>query len=488
MPDVVVRLPLGSQFALPAGYVRSVLERFGYKNLVAGVYISALFMQIMDGTIINVALPTLADEFNVDATAMDWTVLSFTIALAVMTASAGWFGDRLGLKPAFLIALAGFVVTSLACGLAQSLNQLVIGRAFQGASAGLITPVGSALLFNAFPIEERSVASRKVITVAVIAPALGPIVGGAILEFLSWRWIFFVNLPVGAIAFLLAWKWLRDEDRPPARSFDVSGFVLLAAGLGLSLYGVSRGGERGWTSQPIIVSLVVGIALLAGLVIVELRKRQPLLELRLLMERNFQSCNVLALPVYAGFISLIYLLPLFLQKEAEHSPLSVGLALFPQPLGVLVMSQLVGRFLYKRIGPRRLTLVGAALAFAIGVATARIGVDVDLWTVRALMFARGLAMGLFFVPLQSAVFARTERADMTRATAIYGTTRQIAPALGVAIASTVLANGLGGAGAIDRIGAYQAAMLASALMFAVAAVFALRLRDSDVAATMATSS
>jgi len=458
-----------------------VLERFGYQNLVAAVYISALFMQIMDGTIINVALPTLAEEFNVDATAMDWTVLSFAIAMAVVTASAGWVGDRLGLKRAFLIALGGFVVTSLLCGAAQSLQQLVIGRALQGASAGLITPIGSALLFNAFPIEDRSVASRKVITVAVIAPALGPVVGGAILQFASWRWIFFVNLPIGLIGLALTWMWIRDEEPQDARRLDVSGFVLLACGLGLLLYGVSRGGERGWESTPIWLSLVVGIVLLVALTAVELRKRQPLLDLRQFAERNFRVFNIVSIPVYAGFISLIYLLPLFLQKEAGHDPLAVGLALFPQPLGVLVTSQIVGRLLYKRVGPRRLMIAGAVVAFVVGIATAQIDTDVNLWTIRLLMFVRGLAMGLFFVPIQAGVYARTAKPSMTQATAIYGTTRQVAPAVGVAIVSTVLANGL----ASDRLASYQQAMIASAVMFAVAAVVSLFVRDRDVAATMA---
>jgi len=461
-----------------------VLERFGYKNLVAAVYISAMFMQIMDGTIINVALPTLADEFAVDATDMDWTVLSFTIALAVMTASAGWFGKRLGLKRAFVLALAGFVVTSLMCGLAQSLSQLVIGRALQGAAAGLITPVGSALLFNAFPIEERSIASRKVITVAVIAPALGPIVGGAILELTSWRWIFFVNLPVGALAMLMAWKWIRPEDPDQTHPFDFSGFALLAGGLGLTLYGLSRGGDRGWADGRIVASMLVGVVLLVVLVAVQLRSRSPLLNLRLLVERNFRGYNIVSVPVYAGFMSLIYLLPLFLQQEGGHSPLEVGLALFPQPLGVLITSQIVGRVLYKRIGPKRLMLGGAAIALAVGLATASAEANVNLGTIRLLMFIRGLGMGLFFVPIQSAVYAQIDRRVMGQATAIYGTTRQIAPALGIATVSTVLAAGIG-TEAAERVSGYQQAMLASALMFALAAALTLLVRDTDAAPTMA---
>ncbi len=463
-----------------------MLERFGYKNIVAGVYIGALFMQIMDGTIINVALPTLATEFDVAPTAMDWTVLSFTLALAIMTASAGWIGDRIGLRPAFIWALAGFVVASIICGLAQSLDQLVAARALQGAFAGMITPVGSALLFNAFPIEERSVASRKVITVAVIAPALGPIVGGAILEFTSWRWIFFVNVPIGALALVLAIVGLRKEPPKDAGKFDISGFILSACGLGLLIYGISRGGERGWDSSQIQVSLIAGVVLLVALVFVELRKERPLLALRLTKDRMFSACNLLAIPVYAGFIGLIYLLPLFLQNESGRSPLEVGLAVFPQPLGVLVMSQFTGRFFYKRFGPRRLIFVGCVAALVIGLIVARFDETTGLGVIRLLMFSRGLAMGLIFIPLQAAVYAKMSPVDMGRATAIYSTTRQLAPAIGVAVGTTVLATGLAGSSTLDgRVDGYQSAMFVSALFFAVAALISLWIRDEDAAATMA---
>lgn len=464
-----------------------MLERFAYEKVVAAAYIGALFIQIMDGTIINVALKTLAAEFEVDATAMDWTVLSFGLALGVMTASAGWLGDKIGLKPTFLWALGGFIFASVLCGSSQSLNQLVASRALQGAFAGMITPIGSALLFNAFPIEQRSVASRKVITVAVIAPALGPIVGGLILEYVSWRWIFLINVPIGLLAFALAFFGLRKEEPVDAGRFDIAGFVLAGVGLSSFIYGISRGGQRGWGSPIILVSLLGGVLLLALLVKVELGQTQPLLAFRLAKDRLFSTCNLLAVPVYAGFLGAIYLLPLFLQDEAGKSPLEAGLAVFPQPLGVLIMSQLTGRWFYKRFGPRRLLFTGNVLALLTGLVIATIDAETSLWTVRGLMLARGLAMGLIFIPIQAAVYASIDRREMSRATAIYSTTRQVAPAIGVAVASTVLASRLIGTveGAPERVGGYQLALLVTALFFGLAAVISLWIRDEDAAATMA---
>ena len=458
-----------------------------YKNRVAVVYIAALFLQIMDATIVNVAIPTLAETFDVTSSQMDWTVLAFTTALGVMTASAGWFSDRFGAKRVFLVSLLGFVVTSAMCGAAQNLEQLVLGRALQGAFAGTITPVGSTLLFNAFPISERSIASRKVVTVAVIAPAVGPVAGGAILEVASWRWIFFVNVPVGLIALVLGWRWLREDEDVEVGRFDITGFVLLATGFSLALYGLSRGGEQGWGSAPILVSLVAGVALLGLLVVFERRATDPLLDLSLVRDRIFRTSNIVALPTYAGFLSLIFLLALYLQDEGGRSALQSGLATFPQPLGVLLMTQIAGRFLYKQLGPRRLIMAGALTATAVGLGLAAQQPTADLWIFQLLMFGRGLAMGLVFVPLQAAVFAKMAPAQMSQATALYGTTRQLSPAIGVAIASTVLSAGLANTvvGSTARIGAYQQAMVISAVMFVLALVAATRLRDEDAAATMA---
>ncbi len=463
-----------------------MIERFEYKSIVAIVYTTALFMQVMDSTIVNVALPTLANEFDVEATTLEWTVLSFTVAVAVMTPTAGWFSGRYGLRSTFLGCLAGFVLASTLCGAAQSLDQLIAARAIQGGFAGMMAPVGAALVFGAFPLAERADASRKVITVVVMGPALGPIIGGILLHFTSWRWIFFVNVPVGILAFGLAATLLRPGDPVEDHPFDAQGFVLSAVGLGLFVYALSRGGELGWTSTQILLSLTISLLLLVAFVVVELRQSTPLLALRLFEGRLFATITAAAIPVYAGFLALVYLLPLLLQEEAGFSALRVGLVVASQPVGVLLMTQITGKVLYKRIGPRRLIAVGSIVAFATGVAASRFDAEVSVPVVVTVMLIRGLAMGLVFVPIQSAVYAQIEQRNLAHATAIFSTNRQLAPAIGVAIASSILATGLARdmSSAANRVDSYQRAILVTTALYLIGAALALFVRDSDAAATM----
>lgn len=462
--------------------------RFDYKSLVAAVYIISLFMQIMDATIINVAIPTLADEFMVTRSAVGWTVLSFVLALSVAIPAAGWLGDRYGLKKIFVMAMVGFTAASLLCGLAQSLEQLVAFRAIQGAFSGLVTPVGAALVFKAYPLAERAAASRKIITAIVIAPALGPVAGGAIVENFSWRWIFLVNLPFGALAVVLALRVLIEDRHPSPGPLDVRGLLLSIGGLGLLVFGISQGSHNGWTSPTILISLIASVVLLVTLVVTELHTERPLLALRLFRVRMFRAMNLLSLPIYAGFISLIFLLPLFLDA-AGYSPQTIGLSILPQPIGVMLANQIAGRSLYERVGPRLLIAVGCFGGLITGVAFARLGLDTGLNEVRVLMFARGFAMGLIFLSIQTGVYAQIEPKEMSRATPLFSTVRQFAPALGVAIAATVLTSviGLDGGGestdpvVLER--GYQRAMLASALMYGAALVLVPLVHDGDAAAT-----
>lgn len=466
-----------------------MLESLEYKNKVAAVFMTAVFMQLMDTTIINVALPTLADEFQVDATAMDWTVLAFTLALAVMTPAAGWFGDRFGLRETFLVCLAGFVTASVLCGAAQSLDQLIIARTIKGAFSGMILPVGAALLLGSFPLPERSDAARKVITVVVVAPALGPIVGGLILEVTSWRWIFLSNVPIGLVALVLAFRWLEPGvgDKTDAGPFDIIGFALSTAGLAMLVYSLARGGELGWGSSHILTTFGLSVVALAALIPFELRSTHPLLSLRLLSSRLFGMINLLAIPVYGAFMALVYLLPLFLQKEAGLTPLQVGVAIASQPIGVLAMTQVTGKYLYKQIGPRRLILVGSAVGLLTGLAAWRFDTSTTVWMVAMVMFVRGAGMGLIFVPVQTAVYAEIRPSELGRATALFTTIRQLAPAIGVAVAASVLSAGFARDpdDVATRVDSYQQAILLTSLLFVLGGLLALFIKDEDAASTMA---
>jgi len=205
------------------------------------VYILGIFMTIIDGTMVNVALPTLADEFDVASTDIEWVAVGYLLALAAVIPAAGWVGDRFGSKRVFVSALAIFVVMSLMCGAAQTLTQLIAFRVLQGLGGGMLLPIGSAMLFRAFPLEERAKAAVGVLSVAVVAPAIGPMLGGILVDQVSWRWIFFINGPIGVVAIMLAIAWLREERQPDPGRFDLAGFVLSASGVSLVLYALSIG-------------------------------------------------------------------------------------------------------------------------------------------------------------------------------------------------------------------------------------------------------
>src|SRR5438477_9425114 len=239
------------------------MERIPYKWIVASIFVCGLFMDIMDTTIVNVALPTLAHEFNATTASVEWVVLGYLLSLAVWIPASGWIGDRFGTKKVFLFALAMFTLASVLCGQAHSLGELVAFRVLQGVGGGMLVPVGTAMLFRAFPPIERAKASTVLIMPTVLAPALGPVLGGWLVTDVSWRWIFYVNLPVGVFAFAIGFLFLREEREGRAGRFDLPGFVLSGGGFALVLYALSRGPEAGWRSPQIVLTGIIGVAMFA---------------------------------------------------------------------------------------------------------------------------------------------------------------------------------------------------------------------------------
>jgi EmrB/QacA subfamily drug resistance transporter len=468
------------------------VSRIPYKWIVAIVFVCGAFMDVLDITIVNVAIPTLQREFDASTAQIEWVVLGYLLSLAVWIPASGWMGDRFGTKRVFLFALAMFTGASMLCGLANSLGELVAFRVLQGVGGGMLLPVGTAMLFRAFPPIERAKAASMVIVPTVLAPALGPVVGGWLVTDVSWRWIFFLNLPIGVAAFMFGLFALREHREETAGPFDLPGFVLSGSSLALILFALSEGPQKGWGAPVVIATGVCGVIAFAALVIVETHIPHPMLMLKLFKERMFRNANIVFGLTFGSFVGVLFLLPLFLQELRGLSALQSGLTTFPQAVGMIIASQVVSR-LYHGVGPRRLIFWGMVAMAVCTIPLLFVDLATNLWWIRAIMLGRGMCMAFSFVPLQTATFANISPADTGRASAIFSTQRQVAAALGVALITTVLierTNTLN-AGVTNPVALAQGSLSAFHLAFGVAAAVilcaafsSLMIRDSDAAATM----
>ena len=443
----------------------------------------------MDTTIVNVALPTLGHQFHVGPASVDIVVIAYLVSLAVFIPASGWIGDRFGAKRTLLGAILIFTVASVLCGLSTSLDQLVAFRILQGVGGGMLTPVGMAMLYRTFPPAERVHLASILMVPTAMAPALGPVLGGLLVTDLSWRWVFFVNLPIGAAAFVFGVACVREQREAHPGRFDLPGFVLAGVGFASLMYGLSEGPSKGWTSIGILGPIAVGAALIAGLLVVEGRTDEPMVDLALFRDRMFAVSNVLVTLTMTAFFGVLYLVPLFYQDGRGLSALGSGLSTFPEAIGVLIAAQVVSRLLYPVIGPRRLMsagLVGVAVFTALLATT---GPATNLWWMRLWLFCLGYCIPHVMLSMQAAAFATIPSASTGRASTLFNAQRQLGGALGVAVLSTVVAavgptRMLAGRLAPD-LGAYHAAFLTSSGIAILAAVVALvAVHDTDAAATM----
>ena len=450
--------------------------KVSYKWLVAVAFVAGLFMDLMDATIVNVALPTLSRDFEATTDTLEWVVTGYLISLAIWTPASGWISDRFGSKKTFAFAVVVFTAGSALCGLAWSAGSLTAFRILQGVGGGMMTPVGTAMLFRAFPPAERARASAVVTVPTAIAPALGPVLGGWLVEDVGWRWIFYVNVPVGLATLAFALVFLREHKEPAAGPFDVWGFLCSGGGLALVLYAISRAPADGWMSTPVIVSGLFGIMIFGLLVALELRRPDPMLHLRLFGDRMFRSANLSMFMVYAVLIGVLFLLPLFLQELRGLSALDSGLTTFPQALGMLLMVPVTSR-LYPRVGPRRMLTIALAGITVTSALFLLVDLGTSLWWIRAIMSLRGVSMSFAIVASQAAAFASIPSEETGRASSLFNTNRQVAASIGVAALATVLD---------DRtsVAAFHDAFAASIVLGLLGIAFALRIHDEDAAASL----
>jgi EmrB/QacA subfamily drug resistance transporter len=455
-------------------------RRISVQQAAAIAYVTSMFMGAMDNHIVNVALPTLSRQFRAPVASVQWTVIAYVLSLAVFIPASGWIGDRIGTKKTFLFALALFTVASALCGQARNLDELVAARALQGAGGGMLAPVATAMLWRAYPPSQRARLARILILPILVAPAAAPVLGGLLIEDLSWRYAFYVNVPFGIAAMVIASRYLAEHREQPEGRFDLLGFVLSGGGLSLLLYAISEGSLVGWGSPVVLITGFVALISLAAFTRLELRRTDsPLLRLGLLSNRLFRATNAATGLSTASFLGILYLTPIFLQEARHQSPLSSGLTTFVEAIGVVFATQTVGR-LYGRIGPRRMTGTGMTVLALLILSLTLVGPSTNQWWIRLIMFFAGAANSTAFLPMQTAMFTSIAPADTGHASAIFNAQRQTMLALGVAILSTVVSS-VGG----DSYAAFHDAYFAAAGMAVIGSVLAFTLvHDSDAKATM----
>jgi EmrB/QacA subfamily drug resistance transporter len=464
--------------------------RVSQKVAVGVVYVAAMFMSIMDITVVNTALPTIGRDFSVTSTSVDTISIAYLVSLAIFIPASGWLGDRFGGKRVLLTSILVFTAASALCGLASSLGELVAFRVLQGAGGGMLAPVGLAMLFRAFPPEERVRAASVLTIPTVIAPALGPVLGGLLVTELSWRWVFFINVPIGIGAVIFGLLFLQQSVESQPGRFDLPGFLLAGLGLGSLMYGISEGPVHGWGTPAVLATIAAGAVLLVTMIGVELRVTEPIIALKLLGNRLFRSANGIIVMSSIAFLGIQFMIILYFQDGRGLSPLASGLSSFAAAIGVMAGAQLASRALFRLLGPRRdITLGFLWMATSIGLMALMTGTT-SLWWSRLLLFGMGLGVGQVFIGGQAISFATISPADTGRASTLYNTLRQLGGAVGIALLTTVLVL-VGPAHQVSghittNFTAYHVTFLVAAAVCAGGLPWSLSIHDADAAHTIPT--
>lgn len=407
---------------------------------LAIVVVLGAIMTILDTTIVNVAVNTLGTDFKTSLSTIQWVITSYTLALSMSIPLTGWAMDRYGAKPMWLLSLLLFISGSILCGAAWNVGSLIVFRALQGFGAGMIMPIGQTMLAKAAGPQRMGRVMSVIAVPAMLAPVLGPSIGGLILDHMSWRWMFYVNIPFCAIALIAAIRMLpADGDRNSEAKLDLLGLLLLSPGLAALVYGLAEvGSGSGMTSAKVLIGVGTGAVLVAAFVVHAVRKGpDALVDMRLFRDRTFSAVNA-ALFVYVGSLfGIMVLLPLYFQVAKHQSPLQSGMMVAPLGLGAMIMMPLSGR-LSDKLGSRLLALIGLPVMLVGLLGYTQIHIGTSNLTMLGLLFVIGLGHGTLMPALLGGSYRTLERKDIPSATTASNVVVRVGSSFGVAALAVLL--------------------------------------------------
>jgi EmrB/QacA subfamily drug resistance transporter len=392
----------------------------------------ALFMIMLDNTVVNVALPSIQSDLDASLSALEWTINIYTLTFAVLLVTGGRLGDIFGRRRAFLFGVVVFALSSATAGLAPNESWLVASRALQGVGAAFMMPATLSIITNAFPPHERGKAIGTWAGVSALALALGPVVGGFLTEEVSWRAIFFLNLPVAMLAVfvtLFATKESRDPNVP--RTIDYGGVATITVGVGALVLALVEGNDWGWGSPRIFGLLLTAVIALVAFVLVERRSRFPMVEFEFLRSRTFAGTNGIAFVVSFSMLAMFFFMALYMQNILGYSPLEAGIRFLPSTVLIIIAAPLAGR-LTDRIGARVPIAVGLSLVAVALYMQSRITVDTTYSYLLPLMSLMGLGIGLTMSPMSTAAMNAVDATKAGLASGILSMSRMVGGTFGVA--------------------------------------------------------
>jgi len=421
------------------GAVAAPVDKPIHRGWITLTTVLATTLQTIDTTIANVALPHMQGAMSATQDQISWVLTSYIVAIAIMTPPTGWLAGRFGRKRLFLASIAGFTIASMACGAATSLEQIVLFRLLQGAFGAAIVPLSQSIMLDTYPRERHGMAMAMWGMGVMIGPILGPTLGGFLTDNYSWRWVFYINAPVGALAFAGMLLFVHETKLNLERPFDWFGFTLLSLAIGGLQMMLDRGELLGWFSSAEIIgeAVIAGLAFYMFVVHITTAK-SPFLEPGLFVDRNFITGITIMFVIGVLLLSTVALLPPFLQNLMDYPVLTTGLVLAPRGLGTIIAMMINGRIV-GRIDARALILLGLVItAYSLYEMTG-FTLDSSGQSIASVGFIQGLGLGFVFVPLSSLTFATLKPHFRTEGASIFNLIRNIGSSIGVSIMMYLLA-------------------------------------------------